>query len=605
MSRKGQVSNPPEKGSGIPLSEKQLLTLLEGLSLKKDSMDQAPQYPQTQALSQEAAGPFNPKGTTLFHQGCNSLQAAEVPHMFTSRTQVSHLESHLPLQGPELLEKLHSLRLLNPDSSEDLSISEILDLEKAFRGYPYPWIFSLQMRDLALAYNPKLQIKGQGNLPDFLESMLPCVKPTQFQGTWDFIMLLLMPVMVGHLLPSGWQQVCHLMNWLLYSQTIPGSTSMRLSGPLSQGMTMSDIIKQRLPEGWTDVLIQAGKALGYPTEDPQELTPIMKENIENILIETAKEIPELMKTLAQHVVAVDNIYSGRLLRWLASDPWIQFDDPKLRKRYLDAYMKISTFGGEIYRTSNGPRFIIPDRLWEDYSNMKPSSQEDFRHVAWMQVAQFNKQVLLAGIEDVYSVLRNHIVDMFWETGGYRNLNDMVVKEFNENNNYILDSQVDPIWAGADNKPDIFLPASGSIMRWDAIKKGWYRQDTLPPWTDISRPDIDGNYRGNWDIAEEVGWESPQSTEYPEWKNGQLPTPPPTRPLTPSLASNYSYSDDESIDEGPLLYQGSSNTSATSLTSLSSCAPEMVESQFLPDGWIIPGIKYDNSPEAQYNTCPPF
>ena len=169
-----------------------LLTLLEGLTLELQSKPHPysmfplcpqPTYPQDQ-------------GIISFLQEHNQ-EEKDTGMTPMNSTQVSSPISPFPVEGIELLERIHSLRLMCPKHSESLSISKVLDLEKTFRGYSYPWLTTLLMRDLALAYNPSM--RNRKDLPYMVMSILPCTSAILYPETWDFIMQVLMQPLVGYL----------------------------------------------------------------------------------------------------------------------------------------------------------------------------------------------------------------------------------------------------------------------------------------------------------------------------------------------------------------------------------------------------------------------
>jgi hypothetical protein len=594
----GSDSSSSERTSLLTELENNLLTLLEGLSIHQ--ADPPPLPPQKTSRQMEyqiphltdsnsQAHPFGLQSSTLFHQGEGSL---ETQGNLTShnRIQVSHPLDSLSLGEGELLDKIHSLRLLNPDSQESLSISGLLDLEKMFRVYPYPWIFTLMMRDLAQAYDPLSTLRDQKGTPSMVTSTMPCVYSTQFQGTWDFTMQLLMPVLVGHLSPSGWHQLFNTMSWLLHTQTVSKSDSHPMKHLSMASCIDTDMLKQHLPDGWTNALINMARTLSISIDKTEDFTHTLRENLENSLIDMAAEDPWIMKDLVEHVIVVDNIKSGRLLRWLAADPFIITDDPQFRIPYLELYNKVYSFGGEVYRTSKGPRITIPENQWILYEDMDYSAQEDFAHIAWLQIIQFNRRMFINALDGSYSSFRNYIIDIMWETGAYKTLNKLVIKEIQDSDIWPIDGQVDPHWKDADIKPDVFLPASGSFLGWDNTRKGWYRKSEEIKWLELKR-NPDGTYGGYWDKTEEVNWKFNSAKE----QGSECSSRYPNTPKTPSLASDSSMSEEEDgkSNEGPLLYEGTNNISKSSLISIGSssssedssiceCHPTMVESQFLSD-----------------------
>jgi hypothetical protein len=240
-------------------------------------------------------------------------------------------------------------------------------------------------------------------------STMPCVYSTQFQGTWDFIMQLLMLALVGHLSQSGWHQLFNTMSWLLHTQTVSKSDSHPMRHLSMASCINTDMLKQHLPDGWTSALTNLAKVLSRPIDKAEDLTHTLRENLENNLIDMAAEDPWIMKDLVEHVIVVDNIKSRRLLRWLAADPFIVTDDPQFRIPYMELYHKVYSFGGDVYRTSKGPRITIPENQWILYEDMDYSAQEDFAHIAWMQIIQFNRKMFVNALDGSYSSFRNYIM----------------------------------------------------------------------------------------------------------------------------------------------------------------------------------------------------
>jgi hypothetical protein len=253
--------------------------------------------------SSSQACPFGLQSNTLFHPGEGSL---ETQGNLTSHSwiQVSHPLDSLSLGEGELLDRIHSLRLLNPESQESLSISGLLDLEKMFRVYPYPWIFALMMRDLVQAYDPLSALRDQRDMPSMVTSTMPCIYSTQFQGTWDFTMQLLMLVLVGHLSPSGWHQLFNTMSWLLHTQMVSKSGSHPMRHLSMASCINTDMLKQHLPDGWTNALISMARTLSITIDKTEDFTHTLRENLENSLIDMAAEDPWIMKDLVEHVIVV-------------------------------------------------------------------------------------------------------------------------------------------------------------------------------------------------------------------------------------------------------------------------------------------------------------
>ncbi len=237
-----------------------MLTHLAGLTLQQDS--KVPSNMQ----------PLSP--TPVFSQPQESLQQQQdIPYLqgqehtqkegenigYTLPIQVRH-HYPFPIQGEELLEKVHSLRLLYPMHPEGLQASQILDMEKTFREYPYPWLTTLLMREVVQQYCPLKE--NRKDMPSMATLMIPSIKS------------------------------------ILYQET--------------------DCFPQSLPEGWTQQLVRVGRDIGHPMEK-LSLTDHLLQTLEDILIDRAAKTPEYMQELVEHVIAADNIKSGRMLRWLSCD----------------------------------------------------------------------------------------------------------------------------------------------------------------------------------------------------------------------------------------------------------------------------------------------
>ena len=270
-----------------------------------------------------------------------------------------------------------------------------------------------------------------------------------------------------------------------------------------------------------------------------------------------------MKDLVEHVIVVDNTNSGRVLRWLASDPNIISDNPPLRLSYMELYDKVFSFGGDVHRTARGPRIIIPLEQWKNWSEMDDKSQEDFTYICWMQSLQFNRAVFNNALRGDYSTFRTYIVDLLWESGGYRNLNSMVHDEYKANENWALEDTLNPYWVTSDLKPNIYLPNSRSLVCWDMVRKGWYRSKEVVTWPELTKPDT-------WSTTTETNnlWEeAPHSSTPSAWGSpvhSPGPLSPYYRPITPSFES----------DSDSVL------STISDVSIASSCHPSMIQSQFL-------------------------
>jgi len=264
----------------------------------------------------------------------------------------------------------------------------------------------------------------------------------------------------------------------------------------------------------------------------------------------------------EHVIVVDNINTGRTLRWLASDLNIICDDPIIRYQYMNLYEKVFSFGGEVHRTMRGPRIIIPLNQGKNWSEMDESAQKDFTYICWMQSLQFSKAAFNNALRGDYTTFRSYIVDLLWESGGFRNLNNMVFDEYKANENWVLEDTYNPHWVTADLKPNIYLPNSRSEVCWDMVKKGWYRSKNIVTW-----PELTNN--PTWPIDSNTWEEAPPSTNNASWGS---PTHSPRNYSPVSTSLTPSDSDSDSILSG---------VSEVSIASTcDSCNPNMVHSQFL-------------------------
>jgi hypothetical protein len=401
-----------------------------------------------------------------------------------------------PKRGRELAEDINSLRLLNPSCHLDLEVSKVPGLEKTFRGYKYP----LQMRDLALQYHPHKELRK--DLPYMVIPMLQYAWTIPSQGTLEFVMLVLMPVLVDYLSPLGWHQLIDYLAWMSYAQTGP---NLILNSQKTNSEVFTDGYTQDLPEGWTNYLIRMAGTLNMNITTMGH-TDQLREELEDILINRAAVDHTWMPTLAKHVLAVDSTRSERFLKWLASGPDFTVDNPHQRRNYLDLYGKIYSLGGTTYGTTKGLRFTIPVEEWENWEKMEWKKQQDFIWVAWLQGLQFKKSVFNnATLEDHHDLMRT-IIDLMWETGAYRNIHGLVHAELRNGTNWEINNTYSPYWMDSDIKPKIDLPNSDTQVCWDPNKKGWYRSKNVVTWTGV----FSSTHEGLWDVGNDKElWNTPK------------------------------------------------------------------------------------------------
>ena len=515
------------------------------------------------------------------HQGTQDHQQdQETIHIGEDKTAVQEhhtmVSRYFPYtgEGMDLLEKVHSLRLLNPLHPEGLTVSQILDLEKTFRCHQYPFITVLLMREVVQAYTPLKE--NRKDLPYMVTFMMPSIKAIHFQETWDFIMLVLMPALVAYLSPLGWQQIYITLLWLLHSQTEPLLTS-TLETDLPKSGIVSDIVMQALPEGWTPQLIKLGELMHIPVK-LEDLSDNLRGFLESTLIQGAETNPDYMEDLVEHVIAADNINSGRLLRWLSCDNTIDSDDLILRKKYMRLYKLVFKFGGDVLRTLKGPRLIIPADKWKGWDNMEFEDQNEFAWVTFMQAHQFNREMWTESLwaDDYY--VWTYYLDLHWETGAYNNLNQLVYNEFLTRENSALKDTYDPDWKDWEDKPNVYLPYSNITVVWDKQKKGWYRRKDFFTWNDIILRSPGTPEGGAWSNQGDPNlWNTPiNSNSNSAWGSPLLQpiqhdinnTPNDQMPgLTKIEDGTNSDSDSDSDSE------------CSQCSSVSSCHPVMVQSQF--------------------------
>ena len=473
-------------------------------------------------------------------------------------------------EGIDLLEKVHSLRLLNPLHPEGLTVTQILELERTFRCHQYPLATVLLMREVVQAYTPHLE--NRKDLPYMVTSMMPSIKAILYQETWDFIALVLMPALVASLSPSGWQQIYITLQWLLHSQTEPLLKSTLETD--KQGCKMdSDIVNQALPEGWTPQLIKLGEHMKIPV-GLADLSDNTRGFLESTLIQEAETNPDLMKDLVDHVIAADNINSGRLLKWLSCNSSIEEDNTMLRMKYMRLYKLVFKFGGDVIRTRKGPRLIIPVARWEEWNDMAYDTQLEFAWVVFMQTHQFHRDVWDETLWADDHYIWTYYLDLFWETGAYSNINQMVYKEFLTKENSALKDTCDPLWKELENKPDVYLPYSGITLCWDKYRKGWYRFRDHFTWNEViaySPTDPEGVWLNQGEF---------KSNKNPINSNSNSAWGSPV--LQPSDNSN----EDAFNSSMPSLMRieddsdDSSDSDISVCSSITSCSPIMVQSQFL-------------------------
>ena len=433
---------------------------------------------------------------------------------------------------------------------EGLQASQILDMEKTFREYPYPWLTTLLMREVVQQYCPLKE--NRKDMPSMATLMIPSIKSILYQETWDFIMLVLMPALVDYLSPLGWQLIYTNLSWMLHSQTTPLSELNQDSSKIPKP-TYTDCFPQSLPEGWTQQLVRVGRDIGHPMEK-LSLTDHLLQTLEDILIDRAAKTPEYMQELVEHVIAADNIKSGRMLRWLSCDETIKHDNPTLRRTYTRLYAKVISFGGDIYRTERGPRITIPTDQWKNWDEMDYKAQKDFSWIIYMMTHQFNREMWNRAIQEKSFIANNYFVDLMWETGAYSKLNDITINEFLREENSTLNDSYEPAWINIEDKPNIFLEGSWSRLYWDKKEKGWYRMKNDSTWSDNFYKQITG---GEW----------PNQTNPDLWA-----TPPPTHDT--SMWGSPSHSN-EPIDIDQDWVQP--NLSSSSLPNLMDCTPESLSS----------------------------
>ena len=569
----------PVKGSEL----QDLLTQLADTTLQPNSSKSPYKMSQTLhtptfSLPQELL--LKPEAITLYRDQQGLLEEGETQEMVEPPIQVSKYYPY-PEKGIELLEMIHSLRLLYPFHTEGLGVSQILELEKTFRHHPYPWTTTLLMREVVQAYNPLME--NRKDLPYMVTSMLPSIKAILYQETWDFIMLALMPALVGYLSPLGWQQIYITLSWMLHSQT-----GVKSPFPLETtrfSRINANSLPQSIPEGMTSQMYKIGKERGYRL-DKFNLTDYIKEHLETTLIDQAEYNKETMQDLVEHVIAVDNICSGRLLAWLSCDYSHVKDDPLLRKRYLKFYKKVISFGGDIIRTTRGPRIIMPIEQWKNWEEMDYKTQDDFSWIIFMMVHQFSPQRWReAFVSNDYS-LHSYFIDFMWETGAYNNINQITYKELMQGYIQKLDDSYQPDWIDSEDKPNIYLPTSGTMVCWHKYKKGWYRLKENLTWNDLMWSTQSTPEGGNWPNQEDPeGWKSPTPSKPTSmWGSPSHSLTPLEFEIIPNPNnSSVSHSNADSASLPDLINldsDDSDNESIQTNSTCSSCDPFMFQSQFL-------------------------
>ena len=282
-----------------------------------------------------------------------------------------------------------------------------------------------------------------------------------------------------------------------------------------------------------------------------------------------------MEDLVDHVIAADNINSGRLLRWLSCDNTIDSDNLILRKKYMRLYKLVFKFGGDVLRTYKGPRLIIPVNKWKEWDNMEYHEQTEFAWVVFMQAHQFNREMWTETLWADDRYVWTYYLDLHWETGAYNNLNQIVYKEFLNGENSALKDTYDPDWKNWEDKPDVYLPHSNITVAWDKQKKGWYRNKSFFTWDDFILHSPGTPEGGAWSNQGDPNlWSTPiNSNNNSAWGS----------PLLPPVQLD---ADNTLVIQPPELIKiedgsdSSSDSSYSSSSSMSSCNPVMVQSQFL-------------------------
>ena len=268
-----------------------------------------------------------------------------------------------------------------------------------------------------------------------------------------------------------------------------------LDPSLTNKIKSTNIIPQNLERGWTKYLLRFGEEsiMKHQLTRFQVLSNYTRDYLEKIMIRQAASSPGIMQQLIGHVEDTDNINSGRILGWLSCDMTIAKDCGYTRKTYIDLYNEVLYFGGEIFRTTKGPRITIPSHAFENWDKYTSEDKESFAWIVFMHMHQFNRRVWEDALEIREYDLWSYYLDLCWETGAYKNINNIVYNEFRRKENHLLTNDFNSPFLNSDDKPNILLPSTGTTLYWSKELKGWYKAKDAFDWGDFVNypPDSSG------------------------------------------------------------------------------------------------------------------
>ena len=155
--------------------------------------------------------------------------------------------------------------------------------------------------------------------------------------------------------------------------------------------TQEYLASTTFPYGWSAV---AEDFHIHSNFHPNCLNPDALSIVEAEFVDEALTNPEQDEALDDHIGIIHSHTSGQQLQWLSSSLTSTHDHIGKRLALIDLHANVDKHEGHIYHSEKGLRITIPEEKWTTWRTLSPSSQDEFTKVAWAQMTQFDKEVMM-------------------------------------------------------------------------------------------------------------------------------------------------------------------------------------------------------------------